>query len=57
MGRVVSADRLVIGSNPRQRLVVLAAARSVGVSEGEMQRRIQVRGHDLNWQWCYCISK
>jgi hypothetical protein len=43
MGRVVQADRLVIGSNPRHRLVVLAAARSVGVSEQEMQQRIQVR--------------
>jgi hypothetical protein len=43
MGRVVQSDRLVIGSSPRQRLVVLAAARAAGVGEEEMQRRVQVR--------------
>jgi len=44
MGRVVQSDRLVLGSTPRQRLVVLAAARHAGVSEEEMAQRVKVRG-------------
>jgi hypothetical protein len=42
MGRVVQSDRLVIGSSPRQRIVIIAAARSIGVSEDDMRDKIQV---------------
>jgi hypothetical protein len=45
MGRVVQSGTLDIASSPspRQRIVIIAAARSVGVSEQEMAGRVQVR--------------
>lgn len=44
MGRVVQSSALDISSNPtpRQRVVIIAAARSIGVSEQEMAGRMQV---------------
>lgn len=42
MGRVVSADRLVLGAASRQRLVLLAAAKAAGISPEDMAGRLQV---------------
>lgn len=42
MGRVVDSSQLQMGSSPRQRLVLLAAARHAGVSELDMVERVKV---------------
>lgn len=40
MGRVLSSDRLVLGDAPKQRLLLLAAARAAGLPPPELESRL-----------------